>query len=364
MRRRSLIFATALSASLILFALFDAWLWLADGPERDQGGFRKFSVDFFDTFDTLVSFTAFAKDEAEFHRYEKIFRDEMGRLHRLFDIYNDYEGLVNLKTLNDHAGGAPLHVDPSVVTLLEIAKDAHDNTDGAVNVALGPVLAVWHQLREQASVNSNDISIPTPEELKAAASHTSVHDVVIDREKSAVSLRHRDMRLDVGALAKGYAVQKTVELLLETGLKSGLVNAGGNVVVVGAPLDGRETWNIGVRRPNGTSPQGFVDVLSLAKGAVVTSGNDQRYFMAGGRRYHHIIDPQTLYPAEGVRSVTVLHPNSTTADVLSTAAFILPQDKARALVAQHGAEAMWLASDGTKFATPGYLRLTQDFISP
>ena len=166
------------------------------------------------------------------------------------------------------------------------------------------------------------------------------------------------MRLDVGALAKGYAVQKAVELLRASGLKSGLINAGGNVAVIGAPLDGRETWNIGVRAPSGTKG-GLLDILRLSEGAAVTSGNDQRYFTAAGRRYHHIIDPKTLYPADGVSSVTVLHPNSTTADVLSTAAFILPIDKARPLIARHGAEAIWLLSDGTKFATPGYLRLSR-----
>jgi thiamine biosynthesis lipoprotein len=158
-------------------------------------------------------------------------------------------------------------------------------------------------------------------------------------------------------LAKGYAVQKAVELLRSSGLKSGLINAGGNVVVIGFPLDGRETWSIGVRAPDGTG--GLLDVLSLSDGAAVTSGNDQRYFTVAGRRYHHIIDPKTLYPADGVSSVTVLHPNSAVADVLSTAAFILPMDKARPLIAKRGAEAIWLLSDGTKFATPGYLRLSR-----
>jgi thiamine biosynthesis lipoprotein len=317
-------------------------------------------VEFFDTFDTLVSFTAFAKDEAEFEGYAKIVRDEMGRLHRLFDIYHSYEGLVNIKTLNDNAGGAPLRVEPPVLALVEIAKDAYKDTGGAVNIALGPVLSIWHGLREKASVNSGDVSIPEPAELRAAAFHTSVHDIVIDREGSTIFLRYRDMRLDVGALAKGYAVQETVERLRAAGLTSGLINAGGNVAVIGVPLDGRESWSIGVRAPNGTPGDGgLLDIVYLSDGSAVTSGNDQRYFMAGGKRYHHIIDPNTLYPAENVSSVTVLHPNSATADILSTAAFILPLDEARALITKHGAEAIWLMSDGTKFTTPGYLRLSR-----
>jgi thiamine biosynthesis lipoprotein len=355
--------AIALAAALAALALMAAQSWHKNDRESAQEEFRKFSLEFFDTFDTLVSFTAFAKNEAEFQEYAKIFHDEMVRLHRLFDVYNSYEGLINMKTLNDNAGGVPLHVDPAIAALLETAKDAYEDTEGAVNVALGPVLAVWHDLRERASAK-DDVSIPTPAELSAAAFHVSVHDVVIDQERSTVFLRYNDMRLDVGALGKGFAVQSAVELLRASGLKSGLINAGGNVAVIGTPLDGRETWSIGVRAPNGTSEKNeLLDILYLSEGAVVTSGNDQRYFTVAGRRYHHIIDPQTLYPANGVNSVTVLHPNSTTADILSTAAFILPIDKARPLIARHGAEAIWLLSNGTKFATPGYLRLSQ-LVSP
>jgi thiamine biosynthesis lipoprotein len=181
--------------------------------------------------------------------------------------------------------------------------------------------------------------------------------VVIDREKSTVFLRYGDMRLDVGALAKGYSVQRAVELLRAGGLESGMVNAGGNVVVIGVPLDGRETWSIGVRAPNGAGE--LLDVLQLSDMAAVTSGGDHRYFTVDGRRYHHIIDPKTLYPAEGVLSVTVIHPDSAVADMLSTAAFILPPDKSRPLIARHGAEALWLLPDGTKLTTPGYLRLSR-----
>jgi thiamine biosynthesis lipoprotein len=351
-RRAALILAAALAA--LLFAVCP---WNTDGRGNVGKEFHKFSTEFFDTFDTLVSFTAFAKDEAEFQKYAEIFHGEMIRLHRLFDVYNNYEGLANMKTVNDGAGGAPLRVDPSVTDLLEAAMGAYEDTEGAVNVALGPVLAIWHDLRAKALANGG-VSVPTRAELNAAASHVSVRDVVVDRRKSTVFLRYGDMRLDVGALAKGYAVQKAVELLRAAGMKSGLVNAGGNVAAIGAPLDGREAWSIGVRAPNGAKGEPL-DVLSLSDGAAVTSGGDQRYFTVDGRRYHHIIDPKTLYPAEGVLSVTVIHPDSAVADMLSTAAFILPLDKSRPLIARHGAEAIWLLPDGTRLTTPGYLRLSR-----
>jgi thiamine biosynthesis lipoprotein len=354
----------AISAALITAAVF---LVLAlperrrsdSPPEAGEAEYRKFSSDSFDSFDTLVTFTAFARDETEFERYTKIVSDEMARLHRLFDIYHDYEGLANIKTINDMAGVAPVAVDPSIADLLEIMTDAYGYTGGAVNAALGPVLSIWRDYREAAG-DAEGGAVPSIGELRAAAAHISPADILIDRDRSTVFLLHGGMRLDVGAAAKGYAAQKAAELVRMSGLRSGLINAGGNVVVIGRPLDGRETWNIGVHSPTAEGDMSkLTDVLRITGGAVVTSGNDQRYFTAGGRRYHHIIDPETLYPAENVKSVTVIHPDSAEADVLSTAAFILPLEKARELIERRGAEAMWVKEDGEKQATPGYLRLSE-----
>jgi thiamine biosynthesis lipoprotein len=167
------------------------------------------------------------------------------------------------------------------------------------------------------------------------------------------------MRLDVGAIAKGYAVQRAVGRVREAGLISGIINAGGNVAMIGAPLDGRKTWNIGVQAPEPGNASTLIDVLCLSGGSVVTSGNYQRYYMSGGKAYHHIIDPDTLRPAENMKSVTIVHPDSTVADILSTAAFIMPTEEARELIARCGAEAIWVADDGAKSATPGYLQFSK-----
>ncbi|MDR3280065.1 MAG: FAD:protein FMN transferase [Synergistaceae bacterium] len=323
-----------------------------------NAGYRKFSDESFDSFDTLVTFTAFTRDEAEFGRYAKIVRDEMGRLHRLFDIYHEYEGLINLKTINDAAGIAPVQADTDIMNLLELAKEAYDDTGGAFNVALGPVLAIWHDRRAAAA--NGVVSAPSAEELQSAAVHISARDIRIDRENSTVFLPYGDMRLDVGAVAKGYAAQRAADMLRRSGLASGIINAGGNVVIIGPPLDGRETWSVGVHAPTDDGDMSkLLDVLYLKDGSAVTSGSDQRYFIADDRRYHHIIDPQTLFPADGLKSVTVLHNNSSLADILSTAAFILPMNEARALLARHGAEAMWMTEDGETMATEGYKRASK-----
>jgi thiamine biosynthesis lipoprotein len=354
-RLAAVIVLLAAIVSLLMFAVLT----------RDRpifGGYGKearFSAEFFDTFDTVVTFTAFTKDRSEFEAYLKLLSDEMARLHRLFDIYNSYDGIANIKTINDAAGGAPVRVEADVLDLLETAGNAYRDCGGAVNIALGPVLSIWHGYRERALSNGTGAMIPSYAELSSASGHMSAEDIEIDRDNSAVRLRYPDMRLDVGALAKGFAVQRSVELLREAGLKSGIINAGGNVAVIGSPLDGRAAWNIGVQAPTDEADSGIIDVLSISGGAVVTSGSYQRYFTAGNRRYHHIIDPKTLYPAESVKAVTVLHPDSAMADVLSTAAFILPYAEASALILRHGAEAVWVTEDGKLIMTDGYRSLSR-----
>jgi thiamine biosynthesis lipoprotein len=286
----------------------------------------------------------------------------MERLSRLFDIYSDYDGITNIRTINDAAGTAPLKADRDIIDLLALAKDAHGKTGGAVNIALGPVLAIWHDYRDRAA--SGDVEPPPREELERAAVHTSIDDVEVDRENKTVFLRYPDMRLDVGAIAKGYAAQKAADRVRDSGLTSGIINAGGNVVIIGPPLDGRDAWNIGVQAPEPDGASLLIDALSLYGGAAVTSGNYQRYFVSGGKVYHHIIDPKTLYPSENVKSVTVLHPDSAAADMLSTAAFIMPPEDAYALISQSGAEAIWVTEDGVGTATPGYLKYSKQAKSP
>jgi thiamine biosynthesis lipoprotein len=341
------------AAALLSAVLFVSAVW------GGRWKTRKFSADVFGAFDTLVTFTAFAKDEAEFERYARIVREEMTRLHCLFDIYNNYDGLVNLKTLNDAAGTSPMETSPDIIELLEMAKDAYEDTGGAVNVALGPVLAVWRDCRESAG-SGGGARVPSVEELRAAAVYISPDDIVTNLERSTVFLRHKGMRLDVGAIAKGRAAQKTMERLSEAGMKSGIINAGGNVVISGPPLDGRPAWNIGVQAAGEGDLSKLADVLELGKGSVATSGSGQRYYIAGEKRRHHIIDPDTLFPAEGVESVTVIHPDSAAADILSTAAFIMRPEGAKRLLAGKGAEALWVMSDGTEIWTEGYARFSKN----
>lgn len=357
---------TSLFLSVFIFTLVGAFIVFHAGR---NSAYKKFSVDYFDLFDTHVSFSAYTKDEESFRRYAEAVRGEMERLHRYFDVYNSYGRLANLKTVNDNAGTAAVAVAPEIIELLDTAALGHKMTGGAVDISRGALYAVWHDRREMAlnetalregtGVPGESTSaplLPSAEELRGADIF-SMDDIVIDHDAGTVFLRKKGMRLDVGAVAKGFAVQKAVEKARALGLMSGILNAGGHVCTIGAPKDGRTSWKVGIRGLHGGDS--LIDVVDAADCSVVTSADDQRYFIAGGEKFHHIIDPWTRYPARHAQSVTVVHSSSETADILSTAAFILPQEAARRIIEQNGAEAMWVFHDGRREATAGYVKISE-----
>ena len=302
-------------------------------------GYTRHRYDFFDTFDTLTTVTGYTQTKTEFDRFADIIHDEMKRLHRLFDIYNDYESINNLKYINDNAGVAPIKVDEDIIALLELAKTAYDTSGGAVNVALGSVLRIWSSYREKGLRNPQNARLPDIDELRAAAVHTKIDEIIIDNTASTVFLRDPYMSLDVGALAKGYALRSAMEIAIAAGFDSGIISSGGDIITVGTPMDGRTHWSVGIRGSDGD----IYDIIQITGGmSVASSGNYERFFKVNDLAYGHIIDPQTLMPAQHFGAVSVLHPDSAIAEMLSTALFILPKDQGQALVELWNAEAIWI----------------------
>ena len=211
---------------------------------------------------------------------------------------------------------------------------------------MGAVLELWHDAREEG------VSLPDEAALREAAEHMDYDQVVLDEEAGTVYFEDPALSLDVGAVAKGYAAQRTAETLRENGLDSFLLNAGGNVVCGGKPLDGRDFWVVGVEDLDGVSTRETLGAVNLS---IVTSGDYQRYYTVDGVNYHHLIDPETLYPAAHMHAVTILHPDSALGDFLSTTAFLLPYEESRALIESiPDAQAMWTLMDGTEEMTDGF----------
>jgi thiamine biosynthesis lipoprotein len=323
--------------------------------------YRRFEASFVDVFDTYAQVIAYAPSQKEFDSFAEALRLRLEDLHRKFDIYNNYSGLANLKAVNDSAGIAPVAVDSDIMALLRFGKQAYEETDGAVNVALGPVLKIWHEYREKGLENPQAAELPPMELLEEAKPLCDIEGLILDEAAGTAYFAEKGMSLDVGALAKGFAAGIIAQEAQNAGMKSALINLGGNIVAVGGPLSGgRDSWLVGVQDPENaeTGEQNILHSVPAKDAAVVTSGDYQRFYTVGGTRFNHIVDPETLMPASRHAAITVIAKDPATADMLSTCLFILPEEQGRAILERIGGEALWVGHDGATAMTEGYAQLT------
>ena len=308
---------------------------------------KQYTATFLTVFDTVTTIVGRDVSEESFTEKTQAVYDVLLHYHQLFDIYNEYEGLNNLKTINDHPG-EPVEVEQAVIDLLLDCKAYYALTAGRVNAAMGSVLYLWHEAREDGLNDFAGAYLPDADALTEAAQHTGWDNVVIDDEANTVTLTDPALRLDVGAIAKGWSVQRAAETAPE-GL---LISVGGNVCATG-PKDASGTpWVVGVQDPDGG--ENYLHTLYLTRGSMVTSGDYQRAYMVDGELYHHIIDPDTLYPGKLWRAVTVVCPDSGLADALSTALFLLPVEEGQKLLTQCESYAMWVDAEGKMYYSTGF----------
>lgn len=312
---------------------------------------RTYSVTYLTVFDTVTTVTAASGSEAEFEAAAQAIYDTLWDYHRLFDIYHDYSGINNLKTVNDQAGIAPVPVDSRLLEFLKDCREYYILTGGRVNAAMGSVLKLWHDAREKGLSSPEAAALPDPSALREASAHCDWEQVILDEEKSTVYLADSQMSLDVGAIAKGWAAQKAAQ----AAPAGYLISVGGNICATGPKDPAGTPWVIGIADPDGGS--GYLLTATISTGAMVTSGDYQRCYTVDGISYHHIIDPDTLMPAAYWRSVTVCCKDSALADALSTALFLLPQAEGQQLLDTCGACAMWVDAEGNLFQSPGFSEL-------
>lgn len=318
----------------------------------------KRSQTYMDVFDTVTEITAYGMSEAAFEADVQKLHEELAAYHRLYDIYNTYPEMTNLKTVNDAAGGAPVKVDGRILDLLEYGLDAYERTDGRVNILFGAVLSLWHEAREQGLADPDTAALPDAAALSTAGAHVSPDALIIDRTAGTVCITDPAARIDVGAIAKGYAVEQVARTAEEElGWTSALLSVGGNIRAIGGKggTDSDTPFTVGVQNPDTSSAKTYLTTVNITDMAVVTSGDYQRYYTVNGKPYAHIIDPETLYPAAYVRAVTVVCADSGQADVLSTALFCLPPEQGEILLGKTpNAHAVWVFSDGSLRYSDGF----------
>lgn len=321
---------------------------------QSQKNLSRYTATFLDVFDTRTDVVGYSTSEDEFVEQVSLLKEKLEYYHKLYDIYNDYEGMNNIKTINDNAGVAPVEVNKDIIDLLLFSKKMYGETNGQINIAMGSVLKIWHNYRDAGINNPESAELPPMEDLQAASAYCDIEQIVIDEEASTVYLTDANMSIDVGSIGKGYAVQRVAEYAKEIGMESALLSVGGNVCAVGSKLDGSD-WRVGIQNPDTTSEDAYVGKVDVTDACVVTSGDYQRYYVVDGVKYCHIIDGDTLMPAEHFSSVSIVTDDSGKADALSTAVFNMPFEEGLSFVnSLEGVEAMWILNDGSIEYSDGF----------
>ena len=312
------------------------------------------SYSYFNTVSLLSSYGD--TSEEEFESYVKISDETLGYYHKLFDIYYEYSGINNIRTINKNAGKNPVVVDEELVVFLEYCKQLYTITQEKTNIMLGSVLKIWHDSRTLASENDGVLDesfLPDAATLTEAAKHTSMDSLIIDREAKTVYISDPEASIDVGAIAKGYAAKKLADKLKVLGADSLVLNAGGNIITIGKKPDGSK-WVTGITNPDKKAENFVICKVQIGETSLVTSGDYERYFICGDKKYHHIIDPTTLFPADYFSSVSIFTADSALADALSTALFSMSYEDGFALVNEiGGVEVIWITKTGEIKNTEG-----------
>lgn len=291
---------------------------------------------------TVVAVTAEGGDEAALHQAVEAAYAEM---RRLTDMMSHYDPRSAVSAISDAAGVHPVKVPPELMRVLELAQRLSRRTHGAFDATIGG-LRGWR-------FGSGGPHMPGAKELAAERPLVDWRRLRLDARAQTAYLERRGMRLDLGGIAKLYIIDAGAKRLERPGISRAMVNGGGDVAAVGRA--GAPPWRVGVRDPR--APGRLLGVIELARGLVASSGDYERSFVRGGRRYHHILDPRTGMPADGPRGVTLLGERLESIDGLGVAVMVLGAEQGARLVERTpGVDAVIAKRDGKLWMTPGMRR--------
>ncbi len=289
--------------------------------------------------DTVIEITAYGPGA------EEAVKAAFGEFQRLHTLTNNFDENSQLSKINQMAGKEKVAVDPTLVDIIRFSKDVSDKLGDSFDITIGPLTKLW-------GIGQKGEYVPTQAEIDKVLPLVNYHLVEVDTNANTVYLPKTGMMLDLGSIAKGYATDLAIEKLKALGISSALVNAGGNVRVIGNKPDGKP-WRIGIQHPRDTD--GISGKLALTEwDTMETSGDYQRFIMKDGIRYSHILNPRTGWQPREVASVTMVNSSSTYGDILSKPIFVLGVQKGLELLKQFpGNEAVIVTLDGKIIITPG-----------
>lgn len=242
---------------------------------------------------------------------------------RIENLISDWRPSTQVSAINRNAGVSPVKVDAELLELTAQAVKMSELTNGAFDISFAAMEKIW-------KFDGSIMEMPAPEVVAKAREKVGYRNILINKDSSTIFLKLPGMKIGFGALGEGYAADRCRDIMLAHGVKAGLINATGDICTWGERPDGKP-WKIGIRHPFKSGQ--ILDVLKV-HGAVTTSGSYEKYTMIDGKRYSHIINPATGYPATGLTSVTVLGSSAETANACSTSMMVLGKEKGLALLKQ------------------------------
>jgi thiamine biosynthesis lipoprotein len=253
-----------------------------------------------------------------------IYDELFARLRELESILSANNDTSNIAEINAAAGITPVKAKPDTLTVLTTALEYCEPTNGEFDPSVGPLVKAWN-------IGSDNAAVPSKEVLQKAMSLVDYRNIEVDQTAGTVFLKKQGMKLDLGAIAKGYAADGMAKIIKRHGIQKAMIDLGGNILAIGEKAP-NTPWTIGIRDPEQKTGSAILS-LKVKDMSIVTSGTYERYFVQDGKSYHHIIDPHTGFPAEnGLLSVSIVTPASMTADALSTSVFLLGPEKGMAFI--------------------------------
>ncbi len=321
-----------------LIVLTSLMLTASSSCSAKEGSMYKKSMPMMDT---IVSITVVCESK---ERAEKAMEEAFAAIDRIGNLINYYSDTSELSAINRNAGISETKVSPETFGIIEEAIYVADSSEGSFDPTIGPIIKLW---------DFADKKMPSETEVRHALPLVNWRDIIMDRKTLTVMLRKKGMMLDLGGIAKGYAADIAATSLMKQGISSGLVSIAGDIRTFGLKPD-NSTWAIGIKNPRQTTDRDeIIAKIKLTEKAISTSGDYERYFIAEGKRYHHLLDPKTGFPAATCRSVSVVADKAVYTDAFSTAIFVLGPDKGMKLAKDLGMDALIIDSNGTMHTTDG-----------
>jgi len=332
--------------ALIAIVILVSWVWIAKEIAYINDPYVKEDA----LLDTYVTIKAYGESKND---VERAVNKAMAEIERIDGLMNFYSENSEISKINRGAGEKPVKITNDTMKTISLSVAYAKKTDGAFDPTIGAIIPLWDFGKEK---------MPTTPKMKKNLPLVGYHLIKLDKKANTIAFLKDGMKIDFGGVAKGYAIDKAMEILKRGGITGALITTGSTTRVFGHKPKA-DTWKIGIQYPRShKSGENTMGIISTTDKSISTSGDYQQYFIKDKVRYHHILDPKTGMPAQGCISVTIITDmGATEADILSTAIFVMGYPRGMDFIKQNnGIEGIIVTSDGAVHVSPGLKDKVED----